>query len=357
MTTIRAQSMLFSIGETELSKHSPPVVRSTGLVFEPKLQGNRVTGTIQLAKQNPRRRVTCKVDYRIPESWSPEHHLTAVRIACHWFRDIGGFQTLRHSQLCHIVKNLEVGENPREIHEAIAAYANSEWHKKSKKWTTIEKFFMDGRLGTWIDTSEKLQSERVQKQNREAEKRHRAWLNKQYEKELKERQVKNAQSVAKPQPPAKAQSEFALDDLICKLPQQHRWVIPTLLKKDVSPKTKKQARQRATEIWSQIRSLIPEVMKQRINVKVQIAAIKSGIEPSELPEDAYPAMQLSLFLDELKKDFRQPMSFAHCRERALKMPSLQIIKDFIVELALLGCILPYRYLDPYTRQGREETAK
>ena len=306
MTVAQAQPTLFDLGSNTGPNHQLPVIQSRDVMFKPELSSDHVTGTIRLSKPNPRSRVACKVDYRIPESWRPEHHLAAVKIACHWFRDIGGFQTLRHSQLCHIIRSLINGEKAEEIHEAITAYANAKWHKENKKWTTIAKFFMADKLATWIDNSEKLRKERVRIQNKVSDKRFRVWLDKQNKIEQDERQAKKAELQAIPQLAVSPKTEPTLNTLIERLPRRYRWVIASLFSKTATEETKRNAKVEALKIWPIIWKYLPKSTKQTINLNIQVAWIKRGFDLDRISEHAWPKTRLNCLMKLMQSEYRQP---------------------------------------------------
>jgi hypothetical protein len=115
--------------------------------------GRRVTGTITLDKPNPAGRLRCTIDFTAPSSWKREHPLSALRVVAHWFRDIGGFAAVRKAHVCHIVARLAEGMEEAEAHQAVTAYAASEWHQKRRCWVAIQKFFTNhaGHVEQWLD--------------------------------------------------------------------------------------------------------------------------------------------------------------------------------------------------------------
>ena len=318
MTAISAQPTLFGSESPPVDTYLVKPVTATGLEFIPEPSADQVLGMIRLAKPNPRGRSNCKVKYRIPKSWRNEHHQAAFHIACHWFRDIGGFQTLKHSQLSHIVQCLVDEVQPREIHEAIRTYADSGWHKNSKGWTTIERFFLGDHLAKWIDESPTLRNERNRQQSSLADKRLREHFDKQYAEEEKMRAAAKAASRTKAAPQSEpSKVELSLDTIVSKLPKQFRWVIPTLLKKNADSQAKKRAKEQALRIWPQIKALAPDAVKQRINVKVQLEAYRSGDEIDDVTDTSFAQLQLSALLKEMRRDYRQPHSVAQVAEGLL----------------------------------------
>jgi len=131
-----------------------PIVAGAGLRCEMTRIGSRVTGQIALDYPNPSGRVRCRLGYNVPASWTPAHHEAALRVAAHWFRDIGGFNTIEKSELCHIVQVLQRGRGEiteQQLHAAVAAYAASKWHREGRRWKTIQCWFTSGDWKAWLD--------------------------------------------------------------------------------------------------------------------------------------------------------------------------------------------------------------
>ncbi len=208
------------------------------------------------------------------------------------------------------------------IHEAIRTYrtyVSSKWHKENRNWTTIERFILDGHLAKWIDESPALREKRNRENFEIVSKQLREHLDRQYAEEDKKRAIAKAAKTVevKPIPKRPVQTELSLDSIVERLPQQYRWVIPTLISRKATNQAKASAKEQAMKICPRIRGLIPEPVKQRINVKIQAAWVKSGLALDKVPNDAWPLMQLKFLLKEIRKDRRQPHSIGHSVDKVL----------------------------------------
>jgi len=151
------QVLIEGASNTDRIAIEPASISSVGVRYEIAIDGRDVTGELLLDKPNPYKRRKADVKFAAPASWTDEHHAAALRIAAHWFRDIGEFGHLVKKHLCQVVQRLSEGRTEHELHAAIATYASSEWHRDGCKWTRIGRFF-DTRYShfeTWIAKSAK----------------------------------------------------------------------------------------------------------------------------------------------------------------------------------------------------------
>ncbi|MCK4624613.1 MAG: hypothetical protein KAV00_04825 [Phycisphaerae bacterium] len=128
-----------------------------GLAFNLTRHGSRVTGTIEMAVGcNPFGATKCRVDYLAPKSrdWTDKRRAAALRIAAHWFKDIGNLDVIDKPLLAHLIQRLKASRTEAALHITIREYARSRWHREHKKWMVPKRFFKDDDLvAKWIRES------------------------------------------------------------------------------------------------------------------------------------------------------------------------------------------------------------
>lgn len=131
-----------------------------GLRVEAHRNGARVTGSVIIDKPNPKGRTSCGINMVLRSNWSAQDAASALRVAAHWFAVIGGLAAIRNAHLCHIVARIRDGYEEKQMHDAIDAYAASNWHRTQKAWTRIERFFDAGFIDQWMDNGLALAASR-----------------------------------------------------------------------------------------------------------------------------------------------------------------------------------------------------
>lgn len=138
--------------QTEIEAASTPVY--PGVEFQLNRSGNRVIGSIRIEKPNQTGRLQCGVNYTRRANWTDEQEQSALQVAAHWFKSIGGMGQLANRQLGHIVSRLRAGHTEAPMHWAVNAYATSEWNVANRVWMGLGRFFKNDALDTWIDRSD-----------------------------------------------------------------------------------------------------------------------------------------------------------------------------------------------------------
>lgn len=267
-----------------------PVIVGHGLRSALRADGRRMSGTITLDKPNPKGRLKIGVDYIAPKSWNSAHHQSALAVAAHWFRDIGGLLRIRKAHLGHIVQRLQEGATEQELHAAVSAYAASPWHRERKCWLTINSFFTRDAWEQWADKAhasaenarstaevkrrplspeeQEWRDQRARKAAAEEAKRQtelQLWLEK-----------RRAERALESQPPSEQPTDYiapanpdAIDLAIQSIPQRDRWVLPSLLSRSASPETKSGAKLRAPGVVRALWPMLPDAIRSDVDDRIR----------------------------------------------------------------------------------------
>jgi hypothetical protein len=291
----------------------PPSIDGSGARLELAVEGRRVVGQVELAKPNPKGRLRCKVEYTAPKSWSDDHHAAALCVAAHWFRDIGGLNCVRKAELCHVVRRLEEGVTEREMHAAITAYADSEWHRGNRQWTTIRRFFLQDFLAKWIDESPALRRERDQANRVQADAEYAARMRADQERarrDLRDRAKARREKHAadRPSPKRPADSAREAND---RLPKGDRWVLPTLLSKRADRDAKARAADRSLEVIVRIWPLLPARVRGQVDTRVQLVIRRRTgdlVPLASLPKRNRAQLRLAQLLRVMQSEYRSTVA-------------------------------------------------
>ncbi len=300
--------------------------------------GRKVEGLIALDAPNRVRRSRCKVDYTIPKSWTDDENEAALRLAAHWFRDIGGFQTVCKRHVCHIVARLKEEISEREMHFAIKAYATSPWHVEKKSWVAMTRFFVSDMVSQWIDKSDDLHREReleLEAKRIEAEQRHqkneRARLKYQRDhateiarrkKLSRVRCADQAKKQADKNESPKANRIKTIWDANELLPKSHRWVIPVL----VSNRTKADVRSKAQAMLEETTRLIwpklTDALRSQVNSLVQCEVYRrTGSFPQQSSRPSNNHLRALIKVAQQQASRIKPVGNAHTMSKIMSEAS------------------------------------
>ncbi|HUU83504.1 MAG TPA: hypothetical protein VM243_08375 [Phycisphaerae bacterium] len=151
---------LFDNASNETPHTVPPLrITAPGVTLDYQVHGRAVHGGIILQQPNPFKRRKAKIVFNVPRYW-PDAVLPAVlRVLAHWFRDIGGFATVRDRHVCHVAARLmEADYTEDQIHRAVNAYAHCEC-RKHRNWKSISDWFNKADVDRWIDRANDTQQQ------------------------------------------------------------------------------------------------------------------------------------------------------------------------------------------------------
>ena len=331
-----AQQPLIDTGSTDdRSRVEPPSIdpRTRIRIVDDRSTDHHIRCVLALDDPNPRGRLKCKVDYAVIASWPQKMHAAALSVAAHWFRDIGGFQTLRAAPLKHIIQRLqETGADGKPLytehmfHIAINAYANQdrEWRiKHNYAWKSIGSFFAadSDLLDKYCPkTLNAPPAKPMTAQQRDRLVRQRAAQQQQLDKEHAARQAAMKRRRENAQKTADAPATIA-ECIERFIPERDRWCFYTPLSKTADTATKRRAKARAAELIPTLWRSLPDPIRCPIKSRVAAHCFKHGLDPEAMNrrnDPALRALQRDHILKALRSEHRQPKPIGHNLERSLR---------------------------------------
>jgi len=297
---------------------------------------DRIWCVLELDDPNPRGRVRCKVNYTVPQSWPQNLHGAALSVAAHWFRDIGGFQTLRAAPLKHIIQRLRETDadgkplyTEQMFHIAIDQYAHNDWHKKEKAWTDIGRFFTGEKfLDKWCPRLQPtggcatavpaVPRPAVPKPAVPTKRRRLGVPGGSPASALDPNRDRKGVATE----PTRSLGPTTIGGCIQEfIPKPDRWAFYTPLSRKADAATKRRAKQRATELIPLLWKHLPDSIRSPLKSRVASHCFKHNLDPEALHRRGDPAfrvIQRDLLLKALRAEYRDPKRLGENLERHLR---------------------------------------